>query len=234
MMVRWWKARSWEQKLGLGTLIVTVLGTLIVPVYLEVRNDDGSRRSGAAAPTAGSPSSSPVPTVPPTTATDPTGGEPPTSGEETGSGPAQPLTPGGKVVRYLSDMEPVEGEYAATGAFSINGVAHAHSLAFDQYLTSYATEYDLGRAFDSFKVTIGLRDDSSSAGRTKFEVFLDGRSAAARTVGLGKAVDLDIPVGGVLRLRLVATPVHTRSVEVFSTWGDARLLGDPAKVPPTT
>jgi hypothetical protein len=68
------------------------------------------------------------------------------------------------------------------------------------------SSYDLGRAFDSFKVTIGLRDDSNSAGRTKFEVFLDGRSAAARTVG----------------------------VEVFSTWADARLLGDPAKVPPTT
>jgi hypothetical protein len=231
-MVRWWKARSWEQKLGLGTLIVTVLGTMIVPVYLDLR-DDGSRRSDAAAPSTASPSSSPVSAVPPTTARDPAG-EPQTSGEETGSGPAQSRTLGGKVVRYLSDMERVEGEYPATGAFSINGVARAHSLAFDQYLTSYATEYDLGRAFDSFKVTIGLRDDSNSAGRTRFEVFLDGRSAAARTVGLGKAVDLDIPVGGVLRLRLVATPVHTRSVEVFSTWGDARLLGDPSKVPPTT
>lgn len=232
-MVRWWKTRSWEHKLGLTTLIVTVLGTLIVPVYLAVREDPGAPRTDAVAPTSGSsPSSLGSAAPPPTTAADPTAGGPPTSGVETGA--AQPLTPDGKVVRYLSDLERVEGEYAEPGAFSINGVAHAHSLGFSQYLTSYATEYDLGRAFDTFKVTIGLRDDSSAAGRTKFEVFLDGRSAAARTVPLGRAVDLDIPVGGVLRLRLVATPVHTQSVRVFSTWGDARLLGDPAKVPPAT
>ena len=188
-MVRWWRTRSWEQKLGLTTLVVTVLGTLIVPVYLAGREDSGGPRTDTVDPGSGAPPSSA--TLAPDTVPDPTAGTTATSGTE--AEPTQPLTPDGKVVRYLSDMERVEGEYAEPGAFSINGVAHAHSVGFTQYLTSYATEYDLGRAFD-----------------------------------------LDIPVGGVLRLRLVATPVHAQSVRVFSTWGDARLLGDPAKVPPTT
>jgi hypothetical protein len=231
-MVRWWSARSWEQKLGMSTLVVTVLGTLIVPVYLATRDDGASPETGAAGPTSGS-APSPGSTAPPAaTATDPTTESPPTSGAE--AEPSQPLTPDGKVVRYLSDMERVEGEYPDTGAYSINGAAHAHSLMFEQYGTTAAAEFDLGRGFDTFETTVGLRDDSSSAGRTKFEVFLDGRSAAARTVAFGGAVKLDIPVSGVLRLRLVATPVHAQPVRVFSTWGDARLLGDPAKVPPTS
>jgi len=65
-------------------------------------------------------------------------------------------------------------------------------------------------------------------------VFLDGRSTTAKTVAFGRAVDLRVPVTGVLRLRLVVTPLNPEFPTIYSTWGDARLLGDPNKVPSIT
>lgn len=232
-MTRWWKARTWEQKLGMGTLIVTVLGTLIVPVYLDLR-DDGSPRSDAAAPTTASPSSSPLSSVAPTTTSDPYAAAPATSGEETGPEAARPLTPDGKVVRYLSDMEPVDGENPSTGAFSVNGVAHAHSLAYDHWLTPYATEYDLGRAFDTFKVTIGLRDDSSAAGRTKFECSSTAVAPRPGRCGWARRSTSRSRWGAFCACAWSPLRSRPSRCTFFSTFGDARVLGDPAKVPPTT
>jgi hypothetical protein len=71
-------------------------------------------------------------------------------------------------------------------------------------------------------------------GGRRFEVFLDGRIATAKNLAFGRAVDLRVPVTGVLRLRLVATPLNPASPTIYSTWADAPLLGDPSKVPPTT
>jgi NPCBM/NEW2 domain len=223
-MGKWWRARSWEQKLGLITLLVTILGSLVVPFYLDQR--DGGDAQPAPPATTGAaalPTTTGAPPVTESSVTDPTVAE-----------AAAPLTPDGKVLRYLSDMDRVEGNSPNRGSFIVNGVPHAHSIAHTQYGSSTATEYDLGRAFETFETTIGLRDDSSATGSAKFEVFLDGRSTTARTVAFGRAVDLRVPVTGVLRLRLVVTPLNPESPRIYSTWGDARLLGDPSKVPPTT
>jgi NPCBM/NEW2 domain len=223
-MGKWWRARSWEQKLGLISLFVTILGSLVVPFYLAQRGGDAPQ-----AP----PVTTGAPAQPPTSATAP-GATEPSPTETTGGAEAAPLTPDGKVVRYLSDMERVEGEHPDEGSFTVNGVPHAHSIAHLQYGSSTATEYDLGRAFETFETTIGLRDDSSAKGSAKFEVFLDGRSTTAETVAFGRAVDLRVPVTGALRLRLVVTPLNPEFPAIYSTWGDARLLGDPDKVPTVT
>jgi hypothetical protein len=170
VMGKWWGARSWEQKLALMTLLVTVVGSVVIPIYLDQR-DSGSRPVTPATTTAGAlPASSG--TTPPVTDS--------SSVVDTAAGEAAPLTPDGKVVRYLSDLERVEGEYP------------------------------------------------------EFEVFLDGGIAAAKNVAFGRAVDLRVPVTGVLRLRLVTTPLNPESPTIYPAWADGRLLGDPAKVPPTT
>lgn len=223
-MGKWWRARSWEQKLGLITLFVTILGSLVIPFYLDQRGGGAqpappATTSAAALPT----TSAAAPAVTESSVTDTTVAE-----------AAAPLTPDGKVLRYLSDMDRVEGQSPNTGSFIVNGVPHAHSIAHTQYGSSTATEYDLSRAFETFETTIGLRDDSSATGSAKFEVFLDGRSTTAKTVAFGRAVDLRVPVTGVLRLRLVVTPLNPEFPRIYSTWGDAGLLGDPSKVPPTT
>ena len=223
-MGKWWRARSWEQKLGLITLFVTILGSLVVPFYLDQRDGGGAQPAPATTAAAALPTSTTAaPVVTESSVTDTTLAE--------GAGQ---LTPDGKVLRYLSDMDRVEGQSPNRGSFIVNGVPHAHSIAHTQFGSSTATEYDLGRAFETFEATIGLRDDSSATGSAKFEVFLDGRSTEARTVAFGRAVDLKVPVTGVLRLRLVATPLNPEYPRIYSTWGDARLLGDPNKVPPTT
>ena len=224
-MGKWWGARSWEQKLALMTLLVTVVGSVVIPIYLEQR-DSGSQQAPTSTTTAGA--------LPTTSATTPPVTESSSVVDAAAAGDGATLTPDGKAVRYLSDIERVEGDYPEEGSFKVNGVPHAHSIAHTQYGSSTATEYDLGRGFDTFETTIGLRDDSSADGSAKFEVFLDGRIVTAKNVAFGRAVDLRVPVTGVLRLRLVATPLNPESPTIYSTWADARLLGDPSKVPPTT
>jgi hypothetical protein len=154
-MGRWWRARSWEQKPGLITLFVTILGSLVIPFYLDQRGGAAHHHHGAAGHGVVGDRHDP--------------GRRGRAADAGRQGPPLPVVP------------------------------HAHSIAHTQYGSSTATEYDL-----------------------------------SRTVGFGRAVDLRVPVTGVLRLRLVVTPLNPEFPRIYSTWGDARVLGDPDKVPPAT
>jgi len=53
-------------------------------------------------------------------------------------------------------------------------------------------EYDLGRDFREFHTAFGISDEAPSTAKTRFEVFLDGTSAATNDVGLGESVPVTL------------------------------------------
>jgi hypothetical protein len=89
-------------------------------------------------------------------------------------------------------------------------------------------EFDLGRDYDRFRTTVGLADRSPVTDRTvRFSVIGDGATLYTTTVDFGEAVDIDVNVTDVLRLRLDVGVIRNAgsSTGTYVVWGDPTIGG---------
>ena len=121
-----------------------------------------------------------------------------------------------------------------TGAYSANGTQYTHSVEFENFCNNVDggdiwAEYNLGRAFSRFEVTVGINDEDPAEAAGTFRVLVDGVEKASGAISLGTSVPVQIDVSDALRLRLeVNNPRAARScrepgIHEHTIWGDARL-----------
>ena len=121
----------------------------------------------------------------------------------------------GPVTHYLEGTElPFGGvEFVDIGAFSVNGVVYPRSFTFgnrgDQSAI-HTLDFNLGRAYTTVQVTVGLRDDSGWGAQSVFQLLLDGAVVQSATLGLGQVQSWTVPTSGVLRLQLVTMGVNNK------------------------
>jgi len=131
-------------------------------------------------------------------------------------------------VVYLADLPPVSGAFGwAGGAADVNGERFMRSIAVRVHnaLKTSAVEYNLGRDWQRLIATIGMRDDSPSLSKLRFQVFADNRRIYEADLGLGQARTLDLDIVNMLRLKLVVNFLgpDTDAGNYYAVWGDARL-----------
>ena len=108
----------------------------------------------------------------------------------------------------------------------MSGKTYPNSIYNLKWYDGYANEvsFDLGRSWQSFNATIGLRDDSDAGGSVTFQVFKDGALALTETATLGQAIPIHVDVSNVLRLRIRAsTPADGPEGEGWAVWGSAHV-----------
>ncbi|WP_410659430.1 protein kinase domain-containing protein [Amycolatopsis sp. lyj-112] len=195
-----------------------------------------------------SPSPSPQAAAPgPTTtvqATVTTTSPPSSAGQASGSSSAStpPSTPSLPAERYLNELEPVTGSFnSSRQTGSVAGKTYLHTLATGVQECSQAdsAEYNLSKGFRRLVASAGLDDNSAdSALKVQLEVFGDGRKLLSTTLELNKMVPVDLDLTGVLRLKIGWQPVRSGddcgASDNRLDLGEAKLLGLPEEIPPTT
>lgn len=130
-------------------------------------------------------------------------------------------TSGGECARDI-----VGGGHVGSG--QISGETFPHMLWCELGLEENGfREYDLGRRFGAFEVTIGQRDDSELTTETvEWRVLVDGVEVASHELGFGEKQRLRIGVPNALRLRLEVVRVSNDEnwQDVPPAWGNPRLL----------
>jgi len=130
-------------------------------------------------------------------------------------------------------MEAVIGsQYVNRGARTINGETYPNSISREVGGCSrdVTIEYNLSRQWTTFHAIIGLDDSSDTGAEVDFQFYVDGAQVSAgHTLGLAHHKDIEIPVNGALRLKLVTILVRGDmglcSDAGEASWGDARLIG---------
>ena len=111
----------------------------------------------------------------------------------------------------------------------ISGQVYGHALSCDaRDSDSGWAEFDLRRDYERFRTTVGQADRSEATTRTiRFSVIGDGETLYTTTVGFGQAVDVDVDVTGVLRLRLDIGVIENSgtSAGTWAVWGDPTVGG---------
>jgi hypothetical protein len=153
------------------------------------------------------------------------------------------------VSRYLSDRlwsssstgwGPIErdrsnGERAAGDGHTITLEGSTYSKGLGVHAPS-DIRFQLGGACTAFRATIGVDDESASAGSVVFQVWADGAklfdSGIMRGTSAGRAIDINVTARA--ELKLVVTDAGDGSSSDHADWGLARLLCDSASpLPPT-
>lgn len=124
---------------------------------------------------------------------------------------------------FLGQLEPVDSDCAAE-TVNVDGERREDALVCDPGGGSARMEYVLNRRVSVLRATVGLADRSASDARVSFRVVVDGREAAAETVGLGTVESVIVPVEGALRVRLEAERV-AGGQDARAVWADAALQG---------
>jgi hypothetical protein len=155
------------------------------------------------------------------------------SSDESQTGPnVAPLEAGWT---YLSDLQPVatgEGSYDTESA-ETNGIVFPHPVelnagCYNSKGGDMWVEFNLGRRFDQFRATVGLRDDANVRSEATYQLFVDGRVAAHGALKLGLARKIDVSVRRGLRLRIAINDSSLESVcstaqSAWIVWGNARV-----------
>jgi hypothetical protein len=147
----------------------------------------------------------------------------------------------------LVTVEPVESNsreayaasYQAGKVANVNGVSYPRAIQMSANGTScnnyaggtYWIEYNIDRRWKTFTATVGLTDESSRAAEVTFTVAGDGQELATGQLRVGAPTEVDVPVGGVLRLRLQmhnaaaanGAPCRDNSHLAEVAWGDPTL-----------
>jgi hypothetical protein len=86
--------------------------------------------------------------------------------------------------------------------------------------------YDLGGAYESFRVKVGFQQPDGKLGRAALRILADGKVLWENPdfKGTDKPVALDLDVAGAKTLRLEADFGEGQDVQDDVVWGDARLL----------
>ncbi|GAA2656905.1 NPCBM/NEW2 domain-containing protein [Streptomyces vastus] len=135
----------------------------------------------------------------------------------------------GSQEQYLSETDPLSSEYGVeNGSAEINGEQYSQSIAMraDKSSVPYGdAEYNLGRRWQSFDATIGLRDDSPSESALNFEVFADGERLHEERMKVGESSEIALNVSGKLRITLKVSYDSSEIIDTYcyGVWGDARL-----------
>lgn len=206
------KARTWWRKLHLSPMGWTRAGITCAAIaaVAAITAACGSGESGSGQATRTVTATPPTVTV--------TAGKSPTF---TGS-----ATPPSQA-RYLSELEPLTSTRGVdTSTAEINGKGFARSVT----LTANAAgpvnfaEYNLGRHWHTFTATVGLRDDSPTAGSLTFEVAIDGTREYREQIRLGESRNVELDVSNALRLKMTITYTGEDAGGVYyGSWGDAQL-----------
>jgi hypothetical protein len=111
------------------------------------------------------------------------------------------MTPG--TTELLTTDTPVDGDGSfRTQNAAVNGQQFYNALVTDGCMSGTGfTEYNLGRNWSEFKVTIGL-DDNGKNYPVLLTVKADGNQLFQKQVVLGKPYQEDFKVSGALRLRV--------------------------------
>ncbi|MFC9534344.1 NPCBM/NEW2 domain-containing protein [Streptomyces sp. NPDC056975] len=129
--------------------------------------------------------------------------------------------------QYLSDLDPLTSTQGVdASAVEINGEGFARSVTLHVNAAGpvSSAEYNLGRHWDSFSVTAGMRDDSPTGGKLTFEVSVDGDLKTSETIPLGKSQKIKLNVSNALRLKLSVTySGPDAGTDYYGSWGNARL-----------
>ncbi|MFJ9106267.1 NPCBM/NEW2 domain-containing protein [Streptomyces sp. NPDC102405] len=172
----------------------------------------GSNGSGTAQPTRT------ITKTPPTVTA--TTSEPSTPSQSVPSGSASQT-------QYLSDLDPLKSTQGVdTSIVEINGEGFARSVTLIVNAAGpvNSAEYNLGRHWDRFSATAGLRDDSPTGGKLTFEVSVDGKQEYSETIPLGKSQEIDLDVSDALRLKLTVTySGQDDGSSYYGSWGNAHL-----------
>ncbi len=191
-------------------------------------------RAAATTPASALPPTDPTATSVPTTRT-PT---PTTSRNESSTG----LDPG--ETGYLSQLRPVDdnddqainGDYD-TGPYDTGGDRYGRSVRLTAGCSnrdggSYWVEYDIAEDFTRLTAAVGLADTSASDSAVTYTITGDQTVLASGPLTLGQIDTVDVPVTGVLRLRLSMTDPATIRDGCRSSNSSARVVfGDAALVP---
>jgi hypothetical protein len=129
--------------------------------------------------------------------------------------------------QYLSDLDPLDSTQGVdTSTAEINGKGFARSVTLIVNAAGpvNSAEYNLGRHWDSYSATVGLRDDSPTGGKLTFEVSVDGKQEYIETIPLGKVQQIDLSVKDALRMKLTVTySGQDAGRSYYGSWGNARL-----------
>jgi hypothetical protein len=132
---------------------------------------------------------------------------------------------------YLSDLDHVEADRFGNGSAEIGGHNFSRSVmnAWDFWWEHEPYgEWNLGYKCVTFTASIGLTDNSTSAGKVEFRATTDGQETSYGTKSIGPATPLTLPVKGILRLRLtdvyVEGPTGSGDGSFWGAWGDAKIL----------
>lgn len=114
---------------------------------------------------------------------------------------------------YLDSLTPIGNTDLVSSSVVVNGDHYEHALVNDMetWVTcgdganGGDTEYNLGRNFDTFHVTVGLTDTADRGSTYTFLVYGDNSDEplGSANAKLGEPAELTVDVHDVLRLRLV-------------------------------
>src|SRR5262249_41274380 len=143
----------------------------------------------------------------------------------------------GKLV-YLSDLKPadvketpyLDGSFPFRADRSVGGhPLHLGGKTYRRGLGVHSKSeltYTLDGGFQTFNATVGIDDAVSGQGSVIFRVYGDDKLLKETPVlrGGDTPVELEIPVKGVLLLRLEVDYADNGDVADHADWADARLL----------
>jgi hypothetical protein len=149
-----------------------------------------------------------------------------TTSEPSSPKPSAPTGPASQT-QYLSDLDPLKSTQGVdTSTVEINGEGFAQSVTLIVNAAGpvNSAEYNLGRHWDRFSATAGLRDDSPTGGKLTFEVSVDGKQEYSQMIPLGKSQKVDLDVSNALRLKLTVTySGQDAGSSYYGSWANARL-----------
>ena len=122
---------------------------------------------------------------------------------------------------YLAELSSVEGS-CSLDAESVDGGLYDRSVVCTAGEEPSSVSWVVARAADRLRAVVGIPDSGDPASRVRVRILGDGEELSVVTAKYGDAVDLDVPVEGVLRLTIVMT-----LTKGGGDWGSADVaLGD--------
>lgn len=140
---------------------------------------------------------------------------------------------------YLSDHDPVETDvkagvasYVLDTSAPLDGTRYGHTITMGSGCNGgdggdYWIDYATDRQWSTFTTTAGLSDESSASTKGTWTLLGDGRPLASGTLALGQPTKVDVPVQGVLRLRLMMHDEGAMPDACFSGHKAVMVWGEP-------
>lgn len=100
---------------------------------------------------------------------------------------------------FLDQLRAVSGG-CSTGELQVDGTSHAHGLRCSSRDDRPSAEFLLDRGIARLAGTVGIPDDEEPGRPVRLVLLGDGRELLSVTLEYGRAVPVDVPTAGVLRM----------------------------------